>query len=129
MNNRTLTAKQKLDLRKWTDIIQQREQSGLGINEWCRLNNINKGNYYYWLNKLRSIAVDLVDLADDSADTTGLAVPTATSFAEICLPEKVSDNLSAEQITVIKGDAHVMIPASVNTKTILAVIREVMTCS
>ena len=126
MINRTLTAKQKLDLRKWTDIIQQREQSGLGINEWCRLNKINKGNYYYWLNKLRSIAVDLTD---DSVDTTGLAVPTTTSFAEICLPEKVSDNLSGEQITVIKGDAHVMIPASVNTKTILAVIREVMTCS
>lgn len=38
-------------LQIWEQRFKERLQSGMGVTEWCRKNNINKGQYYYWLRR------------------------------------------------------------------------------
>ena len=37
----------------WAAIIQERQNSGQSIRQWCSENNVSEGSYYYHLHKLR----------------------------------------------------------------------------
>jgi len=57
-------------LQMWEQRFEERLQSGMGITEWCKKNNINKSQYYYWLrraHKIDKLAADTPIFADVSA--------------------------------------------------------------
>lgn len=43
---------------QWLQVIQDRNQSGLTIREYCRQNGINRNAYYYWLRIIRRQAIE-----------------------------------------------------------------------
>ena len=43
----------------WAAMIKQRNDSGLTIREWCAANGIQESVYYYRLNRLRKMALDV----------------------------------------------------------------------
>lgn len=43
----------------WATMIQQRNDSGLTIKGWCAANGIQESVYYYRLNRLRKMALDV----------------------------------------------------------------------
>ncbi|MEG1256992.1 hypothetical protein [Clostridium sp.] len=40
------------DIILWEQRIKARDESGLPVSEWCKLNEISKNRYYYWSNKI-----------------------------------------------------------------------------
>lgn len=48
----------------WAAMIKQRNDSGLTIREWCAANGIQESVYYYRLNRLRKMALDVGETPD-----------------------------------------------------------------
>lgn len=53
MNNQLVSVTHSVRLTRWNEIFNDREDSGLTIDEYCRQNNLSKNAYYYWLRKCR----------------------------------------------------------------------------
>ena len=43
-------------LSQWAQIVQERNASGMSINEYCKENNIVESRYFYWLKKIKEKA-------------------------------------------------------------------------
>ena len=54
-----LTPKQRLKAEKWLAIIRECINSDLSNEEWCEQNNVSIKSYYYYLAKLRKMALTL----------------------------------------------------------------------
>jgi transposase-like protein len=51
-------AKSELRFQQWTELIADRQSSGMTVKAWCALHDINIKTYYYWLRKIRKQALD-----------------------------------------------------------------------
>ena len=49
--NEIAKVKKEVKLSKWAEMIQQRNESGLTVADWCRQNGINLKTYYYRLKR------------------------------------------------------------------------------
>ncbi len=45
-------------LAKWAQRIQERQESGQSIKEYCAAEGVSRNTYFYWLKKLRQNALD-----------------------------------------------------------------------
>lgn len=54
-----LTPKQRLKAEKWLAIIRECINSDLSNEEWCEQNNVSIKSYYYYLAKLRKMALTM----------------------------------------------------------------------
>lgn len=54
MNTRKITSEYRLS--QWTQILQERQVSGLSIIDFCQEKGISKNTYFYWQRKLREVA-------------------------------------------------------------------------
>ena len=55
-------AKNQVRADNWRSLIQECQQSGQTVVQWCQTNNINTKTYYYWLRKLRTQALAEMEL-------------------------------------------------------------------
>ena len=46
------------NLKKWAAIIKECRSSGMKILKLLEINNISKGQYYYWQRKLKETCID-----------------------------------------------------------------------
>ncbi len=79
-------------LDNWKQVIQQCQERPVGTTqkEWLEQNEIPKGQFYYWLRKIRKLALTEIAATDGGTAVTPVADGTATvaepvSFAEIDL--------------------------------------------
>ena len=54
MDTKLVTEKYRAS--QWMEIIKDRKDSGLGVDEYCKINGISRHAYYYWQRKLRKAA-------------------------------------------------------------------------
>lgn len=52
------TVTHNLRLHQWAAIIQDRQASGLKIEDYCSEHNISRNAYYYWLRKVKAAAIE-----------------------------------------------------------------------
>jgi putative transposase len=45
-------------LSKWAQRIQERQESGQSIKEFCAAEGVSRNTYFYWLRKLRQSALE-----------------------------------------------------------------------
>lgn len=50
--------KTQMHMQEWAKLIEARQDSGLGIKQWCQQNNLPESQYYYYLKKLRLLACE-----------------------------------------------------------------------
>lgn len=67
--------------RKWLEIINACNASGLTRKAWCEQNGIKLKSFYYWQRQLRR------DAYDAQANAVSLTAASEVSFAEVTLPE------------------------------------------
>lgn len=47
--SKEISKEKRLD---WETKIREQRESGLSINQWCLQNQVSKGSFYYWRNRL-----------------------------------------------------------------------------
>lgn len=88
---------QDVRLQEWANNIRDQKASGLSIVAWCKENNMNAGSYYYWLNKLRKVAIEQFPEGRQEKTTfVPMQVPSAVS--------NVSHSKANSDITIRKGN-------------------------
>ncbi len=50
--------KTEFRLKQWTQIVQTCQASGMTAVSWCNQNNVNIKSYYYWLRRIRTLAIE-----------------------------------------------------------------------
>ena len=87
-----MSAKQDFQIKKWQCLINDFQDSGKKLKDWCADNNVTKDTYYYWLNKIRSkyygAAIKQIQSSDEAGHTM-LGAQTSP-FVEI-KPEMVNE--------------------------------------
>ena len=51
------TATKEIRLKSWADIIKDRNESGLTVDEYCKFHNLSRDSYYHYLRELKKEAV------------------------------------------------------------------------
>lgn len=75
MDTKLVTEKYRAS--QWMEIIKDRKDSGLGVDEYCKINGISRHAYYYWQRKLRKAAC--TELAKRDAEST----PAPTGWMQL----------------------------------------------
>ncbi|WP_252198505.1 IS66 family insertion sequence element accessory protein TnpB [Clostridium sp. MCC353] len=102
----------------WAAMIKQRNHSGLTIREWCADDGNQESVYYYRLNRLRKMALDVSETPDPSLKE----VPVSELFAQI-LAAAAPDSKAA--IRIRRGDTVVVVSDDA-PDGILSFLKEVM---
>lgn len=85
----------------WTEIIRERQESGMTVKDYCARHGLAEKTYYYWLRKLRSAASEamepqLVRLEESNSSATQM-IHIHYGTAELKLPE----NVDLKAVTVL----------------------------
>ncbi len=91
MDLSSLTPDKQVKLQYWLDVIRQCRASGLTNQIWCEQHDISLKSYYYWLSKIRKLALEElprkkngIHMCTDQQSTALTESPA--EFAELSLP-------------------------------------------
>lgn len=59
MDISSLTPDKQVKLQYWLEVIRQCRASGLTNQAWCEQHNISLKSYYYWIAKIRKLALEI----------------------------------------------------------------------
>lgn len=105
---------QDVRLQEWADNFRDQKASGLSIVSWCKENNIGSGSYYYWLKKLRKVAIE--QFPERLEETT---------FVPIQVPSIVPNAADANANSVIiirKGEVSIELNNDTPLSTITSIL-------
>ena len=94
MDLSSLTPDKQVKLQYWLDVIRQCRASGLTNQIWCEQHDISLKSYYYWLSKIRKLALEElprkkngIHMCTDQQSTALTESPA--EFAELSLPRSL----------------------------------------
>ena len=108
-------AKNQMRADNWRGLIQECQQSGQTVVQWCQTNNINIKTYYYWLRKLRTQA-----LVEKGLPVPGDASKQPVAFKQLEVKSPVANTLAA--VIVHLPHATLEITEGTSQQTIQAVL-------
>lgn len=107
MNTKLATA--QIRVKNWAAIIQDCNESGLSVKDYCAQHQLSRDSYYYWLRKVKETLL------------------VESGFVEVTQPEQLSvqDDVAAdpkEMITLTFRGMQLSIPISVQKDTLSMII-------
>lgn len=132
MDISSLTPDKQVKLQHWLVVIRQCRASGMTNQEWCEQNGVSLKSYYYWLAKIRKLALeDLPRKQYASAlpadqKNSGLSRHQA-AFTELSLPNTAAFDNNAAAILHI-GSVTVEIFEHTSSELISSIVEAVQPC-
>jgi len=87
--------------KQWLELLEQQQQSGLSVAEFCRTRDLNPKNFYYHIKRQRSAAE-----------------PTAPAFVRADLNGTIVDRQNQMGIQLQRGRCQLHLPANTSTRWI-----------
>ncbi|MBD8934589.1 MAG: IS66 family insertion sequence hypothetical protein [Lachnospiraceae bacterium] len=93
MDLSSLTPDKQVILQYWLDVIRQCRASGPTNQLWCEQHDIPLKSYYYWLSKIRKLALEELPRKKNGihmcTDQQSAALTESSAeFAELSLPDR-----------------------------------------
>ena len=79
MNAREATRQYRLS--QWVPLIKERQASGMSVKEWCKQNDVNQQQFYYWQRIIREIAGESLPVMPQESKFVQLPVTTSVAAA------------------------------------------------
>ena len=102
-----LTPKQRLKAEKWLAIIRECINSDLSNEEWCEQNNVSIKSYYYYLAKLRKMAIEQIPYK--KRNNVLPLVPESNDIVEIQAPQSTPVCIPSSVMTICQGNTKIEI--------------------
>lgn len=67
-------------IQQWTEIMRERQASGMTITAWCKDNGIDRQRYFYWQRRLREMACEQLAQQEGQAY---VSLDYTTEFVEV----------------------------------------------
>ena len=77
MDLSSLTPDKQVKLQYWLDVIRQCRASGLTNQIWCEQHDISLKSYYYWLSKIRKLALEELPRKKNGIHMTYIFFPSS----------------------------------------------------
>jgi len=121
----TREAKHAVLLREWSMMVQQCQDSGLTVNEWCNQNSIGVSSYYYRLGQVRKSLLErsnLMSAVHKNQPEPPTLVKVDASFPSAA--QSSSDEQSRRHFFHLKYNGAVLeIPIGTNAEDIAEVLK------
>ena len=131
MDISSLTPNKQVKMQFWLNAIRECRSSGLTNQAWCEQNNLSLKSYYYWIAKIRKLAIEDIPRKDH-----GLSLPCATSqtssssdeiFTEVPVP--ISRQSSSDFAAVIHiSDITIDISENVSSEFLVSFLKAGRSC-
>lgn len=120
--------KTELSHREWKEQIQECQNSGLTVKEWCSNNGINISTYY---SRLRIVREEILSRKPELHSIVTVSI--STELSEQSTAENVKTGFSdttehTERIIIRKNDVEIEIPCNASENTITAMMRGLKEC-
>ena len=131
MDISSLTPDKQVKLQYWLDVIRQCRASGLTNQAWCEQHNISLKSYYYWIAKIRKLALE--DLPRKSygvhpaANQAVLLPESASEFAEISLSGRHTARSNPAAVLHM-GTITVEVFEDTSSELLAAILKAVQSC-
>ena len=131
MDISSLTPDKQVKLQYWLEVIRQCRASGLTNQAWCEQHNISLKSYYYWIAKIRKLALEDLHRKNNgihaTADQYTLLPHPASEFAEIPLPGRHAAR-SDPAVVLHIGTITVEVFADTSCELLAAILKAVRSC-
>ena len=130
-------------MAQWTEVMRERQSSGLSIIGYCRREGIKADRYFYWQRKLRKAAINLaspnLELLPPTAETiapvpagwtqvtkesnerSSLSIPIENS--NISNESIVDKSITSSEVTIDIGKCRVTVNDAMNTELLSKVCK------
>ena len=132
MDISSFTPNKQVKLQYWLDVIRQCKASGLTSQAWCEQNNVSLKSYYYWITKIRRLA--LVDLPrknngiHSQPDQDSIFSPeTSPEFTQVSLPDRHTSYSSPKAVLHIK-DIRIEVFEDTSRESLARLLKAVQSC-
>jgi len=99
--NEIARVKKEVKLAQWSEMVRQRNESGLTVTDWCKRNGIHLKTYYYRLKRVRQAVCNEIEQHDI-----------------VAIEPNERTELSAEKIELSVGDVTISLPNNFNEDTL-----------
>ena len=131
MDISSLTPDKQVKLQYWLEVIRQCRASGLTNQAWCEQHNISLKSYYYWIAKIRKLALEDLPRKNNgihaTADQNTLLPNPASEFAEIPLPGRHAAR-SAPAVVLHIGTITVEVFEDISSELLSSILKAVQSC-
>ena len=120
--------KTELRHREWREQIQECQDSGQTVTEWCSSNGIKLSTYYTRLKKVRE---ELLSQQPELQKIVPVSVSTKLSDNNVVLQKETGSlgvPMNAEKISIRKNDIEIEIPCNADERIITAILRGLKQC-
>lgn len=131
MDISSLTPKKQVKIQFWLNAIRECRSSGLTNQAWCEQNNLSLKSYYYWIAKIRKLAIEDIPRKDHAVSLPRTASQTSSSSDEIFteVPVPVSRQSSSAAAAVIHfGDITIDISENISPEFLVSLLKAVRLC-
>lgn len=132
MNFSSLTPDKQVKLQYWMDVIRQCRASGLTNQTWCEQHDISLKSYYYWLAKIRKLALEDLPRKKNGIHTLkeqqpALLTDSPSDFAELPLPVRHVSHSAPAAILHI-GSITVELYEDTSCRMLETILKAVQSC-
>ena len=131
MDISSLTPDKQVKLQYWLEVIRQCRASGLTNQAWCEQHNISLKSYYYWIAKIRKLALEDLPRKNNginaTADQYTLLQNPASEFAEIPLPGRHATR-SDPAVVLHIGTITVEVFEDISCELLSTILKAVQSC-
>ena len=113
-----VAVKREVQLSEWQRQIQERQEQGLTVDEWCMSMGISKGTYYHRLRKVREYMCQQMGVMEGSH-------PRETAQSTAVVPIRVTQSREKAAIEMQLGELQIRFnesPDSEQLKIVLAAL-------
>jgi len=86
-------------LQEWARMIEECENSGKTVSDWCEANGVGYKNYFY---RKRRVREKLLDMAETALTLRNSVLPHSETpvFAQVAMPKKIREGSVAATIRI-----------------------------
>ena len=95
-----VAVKREVQLAEWQRQIQERQEQGLTVDEWCISKGISKGTYYYRLRKVREYMCQQMGVMEGSN-------PSETAQSTAVVPIRTAQSREKAAIEMQLGELQI----------------------
>lgn len=103
MNTRALASEVRMS--HWSEVIEERNASGLSVREYCKKSGIRENVYFYWQRKVREVACEeLLTQVPVKISNTNEVIPKGWALCESAKNTKKALTIEVNNYRVLIND-------------------------
>ncbi len=122
--------KERVLLSEWQRQIEERQNGGYSIEEWCGIQGISKSCYYYRLRRVRKYLCQITGVLPEEQSPKGTEQRQIVPLREItgAQTHRSADTSNESQIEVTCGEIKVAFRGSVEKELLQVVLEALQSC-